>query len=116
LQLWCEYGYYDKVASELQQLLALSESPNLSLRFSHKVQAHIIAASLFLRDFDVIRSLSLVKEYPMLPSLACNEISRIVLPQWAAMVTLTHECLPMIRNFHYGVMPMVFRGWALCSL
>lgn len=113
LELWIEYGFYDKVSSELRALQRLSELPDLPLRFTHKVQAHIIAAALFLRDFDVIRACPLVKEYDVLPSTACNEIARIVLPQWAGMVTLTHEYLPMIRNFHYGFMPMVFRGLQL---
>ncbi len=113
LDLWCEYGFYDKAASELRVLQQLAELPDLPLRLSHKLQAHVIAAALFLRDFDVIRACPLVKEYAMLPSIACNEIARIVLPQWAGMVTLSHEYLPMIRNFHYGVMPMVFRGLQL---
>ncbi len=113
--LWSEYGYYDKAAAELTALNALAASSvgSMNLRFTHKAHAHVIAAALFLRDFDLIKVSPLLAEYPMLPSNACNEISRIILPQWAGMVTLSHEYLPMIRNFHYGLMPMVYRGLQL---
>ncbi len=116
--LWAEYGYYDKAAAELRSLRAVAaaaESDGTNLRFRHKAQAHVIAAALFLRDYDVIKASPLLAEYSMLPSNACNAIARIILPQWAGLVTLSHEYLPMLRNFHYGVMPMVYRGLQLLT-
>jgi hypothetical protein len=116
--LWAEYGYYDNAVDELRALRALAaaaEEDGANLRFRHKAHAHVIAAALFLRDYDVIKACPLVAEYSMLPSNACNAIARIVLPMWAGLVTLSHEYLPMLRNFHYGVMPMVFRGLQLLA-
>ena len=115
LQLWTEYGFYDKVAEELEELEKLCELKDAPLRFQHKAQAYLVAASLFLREYDIVKRSSLMEEFVMLPSFACNEITRIVMPYWANMVTLSHEFLPMLRNFHYGVMTMVFRGLSMIS-
>jgi hypothetical protein len=75
----------------------------------------VVGAALFLRDYDVVLHMSLLKEFPELPSVAADEVARIVLPAFAATVTVSHEYLPMLRNYHYGHMPVVNRGLELLA-
>jgi hypothetical protein len=91
----------------------------------------VVGAALFLRDYDVLRAVPLLKEFSELPSVAADEIARIVLPCFAGMVwgspfpcalahttsqvTVSHEYLPMIRNYHYGHMPIVNHGLVLLA-
>lgn len=113
LQLWVDYGYYDKIASEMRALQSLSGDDAMTLRLQHKTTATVLGAALFLRDFDTVQQCEMLREYRELPSEARDEISRIVLPYWADMVTMSHEYLPMIRNYHYGHMAVVLHSLEL---
>lgn len=114
-QLWIEYGFYDAVAAELRAVRELGQADGLAPRLYHKICAHVVGLCMFLRDFDLLRSVPVLREYSELPPAAKDEIARIITPYFAGMVTLSHEYLPMIRNFHYGHMPIVYRGLELLA-